>query len=161
MKTEKISLPKGKLLETKEIWLSDETDFLERKIVRDDLEFVALINNFRITLPITDYLYYLRIPDLQDYPGNHFELGLFGWMGYWIGRNNQIIDICALPGQRLVHLHYLDQRRPILDDIGQYQYDLLLKQLKTEAIPKDCRPDYLFELMIPDLIALGEKYLRI
>ncbi len=161
MEIEKISLPNGKLFETKEIWLSDETDFLERKIVRGDLEFVALINNFRITLPITDYPYYLRIPDLQDYPENHFGMGLFGWMGYWINKDNKMIDSCALPGQRLVHLHYLYKERPILIDIGEYQYNQLLRQLKTEAIPKDCRPDYLFKSMKPDLIALGEKYLRI
>lgn len=161
MVTGKISLPTRPSIETKEIWLPDEIKPIERRIVRDGLEFVAVINDFRVILPIKDYLYYLDVPDLQDYPQNHFEMGLWGWIGYWINKNNQMIDSCALPEQRLAHLHYLYKHRPIFVDIGEDQYTQLLKQLNTEVIPTDCRPDSLFELMKADLIALGEKYLRV
>ncbi len=161
MDAEKKVLPDGLSIETKVIWLSGEIKPVERRIVRDNLEFVAVINDFRVILPTTDYLCYLSVPDLQDYPKNHFELGLWGWMGYWINKNHQLIDIGALPGQRLAHLHYLYKQRPIFVDIGEYQFAQILDQLNTETISKDCRPDSLFKPMIADLIALGEKYLRV
>jgi hypothetical protein len=152
-------LPNGPFIETKEIWLSDKIKPIERRIVRDNLEFIAVINDFRIILPTNDYLCYLSVPDLQDYPKNHFEMGLWGWVGYWVNKNNQMIDNCALLGQRLAHLHYLYKQRPIFVDIGEYQYTQLSKQLNIKVIPKDCRPESLFNSMKSNLIALSEEYL--